>query len=72
MTYPEIALPPQDSNETTTAMATCAANSRNLTSLLVMCFANGSCVDVASCACVPGHEYVNGAGGSGTCEGRKP
>ena len=67
VTYPEIALPRQGS---TTAMATCAANSTNLTSLLVMCFANESCVDVASCACVPGHEYVNGTGGSAQCSGK--
>ena len=62
--YPEIALPHAGS---TTAMATCAANSSNLTSLLVMCFANGSCVDVASCACVPGYEYVAGTRGSAQC-----
>ena len=67
--YPEIALPLQGSSETMTAMATCAANSRNLTNLLIMCFANGSCVDVASCACVPGYEYVAGTGGSAQCRG---
>ena len=65
--YPEIALPRTGS---TTAMATCAANSSNLTSLLVMCFANESCADVASCACVPGHEYMNGTGGSAQCSGK--
>ena len=69
VTYPEIALPPKDSSETVTAMATCAANSTNLTSLLVTCFANGSCVDVASCACVPGYEYVAGTRGSAQCRG---
>ena len=67
VTYPEIALPPQGSSETVTAMATCAASSTNLTSLLVTCFANGTCVDVASCACVPGYEYVAGTGGSAQC-----
>ena len=65
--YPEIALPRTGS---TTAMATCAANSTNLTSPLVMCFANESCADVASCACVPGHEYMNGTGGSAQCSGK--
>ena len=67
--YPEIALPLQGSSGTVTAMATCAANSRNLTNLLITCFANGSCVDVASCACVPGYEYVAGTGGSAQCRG---
>ena len=69
VTYPEIALPRAGSSETATAMATCAANSTNLTSLLVTCFANELCVDVASCACVSGYEYVAGTGGSGTCRG---
>ena len=69
VTYPEIALPPQGSSETVTAMATCAANSTNLTSLLVTCFANETCVDVASCACIPGHEYGAGTGGSAQCSG---
>ena len=67
--YPEIALPLQGSSGTVTAMATCAANSRNLTNLLIMCFADGSCVAVASCACVPGYEYVAGTGGSAQCRG---
>ena len=71
VTYPEIALPPQGSSETVTAMATCAVNSTNLTSLLVTCFANGTCVDVASCACVPGHGYVAGTGGSAQCSGEQ-
>ena len=69
VTYPEIALPPQGSSETVTAMATCAASSTNLTSLLVTCFANGTCVDVASCGCVPGHEYMAGTEGSAQCSG---
>ena len=69
VTYPEIALPRQRSSETVTAMATCAVNSTNITSLLVTCFANETCVDVASCACVPGHEYVAGTGGSAQCSG---
>ena len=69
VTYPEIALPPKHSSETVTDMAVCAANSANLTSLLVTCFADGRCVDAASCACVPGHEYVNGTGGSAQCSG---
>ena len=67
--YPEIALPLQGSSGSMTAMAVCAANSRNLTNLLITCFANGSCVDVASCACVPGYEYVAGTGGSVQCRG---
>ena len=69
VTYPEIALPCVGSSGTVTAVATCAANSRNLTNLLISCFANGSCVDVASCACVPGYEYVAGTGGSAQCRG---
>ena len=69
VTYPEIALPPQGSSETVTAMATCAASSTNLTSLQITCFANETCVNVASCACVPGHEYVAGTGGSAQCSG---
>ena len=71
VTYPEVALPRQGSSEPVTAMATCAANSRNLTSLQVTCFADGRCVDVASCACVPGYGYVAGTGGSGTCRGEQ-
>ena len=67
--YPEVALPRAGSSETATAMATCAANSRNLTNLLLTCFTNGSCVNVASCACVPGYEYVAGTGGSAQCRG---
>ena len=69
VTYPEIALPPKDSSEAVTAIASCAANSTNLTSFLVTCFANGTCVDVASCGCVPGHEYIAGTGGSAQCSG---
>ena len=69
VTYPEIALPPKHSSETVTDMAVCAANSTNLTSLLVTCFADGRCVDAASCVCVPGHEYMNGTGGSAQCRG---
>ena len=69
VTYPEIALPRQGSSGSVTAMATCAASSTNLTSLRVTCFANGMCVDVASCACVPGYEYVAGTGGSAQCSG---
>ena len=68
VTYPEIALPPKHSSETVTDMAVCAANSANLTSLLVTCFADGRCVDVASCGCVPGHGY-NGTGESAQCSG---
>ena len=71
VTYPEIALPRQGSSGSATAVATCPDNSRNLTSLQVTCFADGRCVDVASCACVPGHEYMAGAGGSGTCRGEQ-
>ena len=71
VTYPEIALPRIDSSGSVTAIATCADNSRNLTSLLVTCFADGRCDSVASCACVPGHEYMAGAGGSGTCRGEQ-
>ena len=69
VTHPEIALPRADSIGSMTAMAVCAANSTNLTSLLLTCFANGSCVDVASCACIPGYEYVAGTGGSAQCRG---
>ena len=69
MTHPEIALPRAGSSGSMTAMAVCAANSANLTSLLLTCFANGSCVVVASCACVPGYEYVAGTRGSAQCRG---
>ena len=71
VTYPEIALPRAGSSGTVTAMATCAANSTNLTSLQVTCFADGRCDSVASCACIPGYEYINGTGGSGTCRGEQ-
>ena len=71
VTYPKVALPRQGSSGSVIAMATCAANSRNLASLQVTCFADGWCVDVASCACVPGHEYVAGTGESGTCRGEQ-
>jgi len=57
VTYPEIALPILSSAETVTGVATCAANSHNTTSLLITCFANGTCVDNAACACNPGYEY---------------
>ena len=57
--YPEIALPRAGSSGSATAVATCAANSTNLTSLLVTCFADGRCDDIASCVCVPGYGYVN-------------
>jgi len=56
--YPEIALPALTSNAAVTGIATCAANSSNLTSLQVTCFEDGRCVDTASCACNPGYEYV--------------
>jgi len=56
--YPEIALPILTSNAVVTGVATCAANSRNLTSLQVTCFEDGRCVDTATCACNPGYEYV--------------
>ena len=69
VTYPEIALPRQGSSGSVTAMATCAANSTNLTSLLVTCFANEMCVDVASCGCISRHGYVAGTGGSAQCSG---
>ena len=55
--YPEIALPALTSTTAVTGIATCAANSRNLTSLQVTCFADGRCVDTATCACNPGYEY---------------
>ena len=71
VTYPEIALPHAGSGGSATAMATCAANSTNLTSLLVTCFADGRCDSVATCACNPGYEYINGTGGSGTCGGEQ-
>ena len=69
--YPEIALPCAGSSGSATAMATCAANSINLTSLLVTCFADGRCDSVASCVCIPGYEYMGGAGGSGSCRGEQ-
>ena len=71
VTYPEIALPCTGSSGSATAMATCAANSRNLTSLLVACFADGRCDSVATCACIPGYEYMGGTGGSGSCRGEE-
>ena len=71
VTYPEIALPCTGSSGSATAMATCAANSRNLTSLLVACFADGRCDSVATCACIPGYEYMGGTGGSGSCRGEQ-
>jgi len=58
VTYPEIALPPISSNAAVTGIATCAANSHNLTSLQVTCFADGRCEDTATCACNPGYEYL--------------
>ena len=61
VTYPEIALPRIGSGGSVTAVATCANNSTNITSLQVTCFADGQCVSVASCACVPGYEYMAGA-----------
>ena len=57
VTYPEIALPSLSSTETVTGIATCAANSHNLTSLQVSCFTNGRCEDTATCVCNPGYEY---------------
>jgi len=55
--YPEIALPILTSNAAVTGVAACAANSRNLTSLQVTCFANGTCEDNVNCTCNPGYEY---------------
>jgi len=56
--YPEIALPILTSNAAVTDIATCAANSDNTTSLLITCFPNGRCEDIANCTCNPGYEYV--------------
>jgi len=58
VTYPEIALPILGSTTAVTGIATCAANSHNLTSLQVTCFANGTCEDIATCVCNPGYKYV--------------
>jgi len=57
VTYPEIALPTRSSTAAVTDIATCAANSHNLTSLQVTCFADGRCDTDATCACNPGYEY---------------
>ena len=56
--YPEIALPALGSNAPVTGVASCAPNSRNLTSLQVTCSADGRCQDVATCTCDQGYEYV--------------
>ena len=69
VTYPETPLPRQGSNEPVTKMATCAANSENITSLQVKYFANGSREGNATCACIAGYEYVAGTGGSAQCNG---
>ena len=56
--YPEIALPALGSTTPVTGVASCAPNSRNLTSLQVTCFADGRCQDVATCTCNRGYEYA--------------
>ena len=58
VTYPEIALPIFGSADRVTDMAICADNSNNTMSLLITCFADGRCVDTATCVCNPGYEYV--------------
>ena len=58
VTYPEIALPILGSTTAVTGIATCAANSHNLTSLQVTCFADGTCEDTATCVCNAGYKYV--------------
>ena len=69
VTHPETPLPRQGSNEPVTKMATCAANSENITSLQVKYFADGSREGNATCACIAGYEYVAGTGGSAQCRG---
>ena len=69
MIYPEVALPPQGSSEIVTAMARCAANARNTTSLQIRYFANGRQEGNPMCACIKGYEYVAGTGGSPQCRG---
>ena len=58
VTYPEIALPALGSTTPVTGVASCAPNSRNLTSLQVTCFADGNCEDSATCACNQGYKHL--------------
>ena len=58
VTYPEIALPPENTTTPTRLVAICAANSQPTSSLQFMCYPNGTCVGNPSCQCRVGHQEV--------------